>query len=45
MFIMGKRTVIEWAKIMQPSYCVMDENGNILSEDPEMVIPHDVCEW
>lgn len=27
MFIMGKRTVIERAKIMQPSYCVIDEDG------------------
>lgn len=37
MFIMGKRTVIERAKIMQPSYCVIDEDGAVLSEYPEMV--------
>ena len=37
MFSMGKRTMIERTKIMQPSYCVMDENGSVLSEDPEMV--------
>ena len=46
MFIITNRVIIERSKLMQPSFCLVDERANPVAEDPELVVatasPHGI---